>query len=70
MKPNIALFKDSSGQTIEYWMCGSRNGYPVLFMHGATPMPFSAGLIAEIERRTLCIYTILRSGYGQSARIK
>jgi hypothetical protein len=27
-------------------------------MHGATPMPFSAGLAAEIERRGLCVYTI------------
>jgi pimeloyl-ACP methyl ester carboxylesterase len=43
---------------------------PVLFMHGATPMPFSAGLTAEIERHNLCVYTVLRSGYGQSTRIR
>jgi pimeloyl-ACP methyl ester carboxylesterase len=70
MWPNIALFQDSGGQTIEYWICGSRNGFPVLFMHGATPMPFSAGLVAEFERHNLCVYTVLRSGYGQSARAK
>jgi hypothetical protein len=40
MQPNSALFQDSSGKTIEYWICGSRGGYPLLFMHGATPVPF------------------------------
>jgi pimeloyl-ACP methyl ester carboxylesterase len=70
MQPNRALFQDSGGKTIEYWMCGPRGGYPVLFMHGATPMPFSAGLAAEIERHGLCVYTVLRPGYGQSARIR
>jgi pimeloyl-ACP methyl ester carboxylesterase len=70
MQPNIALFQGSGGQTIEYWTYGSRGGYPVLFMHGATPMPFSAGLAAEIERHGLCVYTVLRPGYGQSTRIR
>jgi pimeloyl-ACP methyl ester carboxylesterase len=70
VQPNIALFQGRGGETIEYWIYGSRDGYPILFMHGATPMPFSAGLAAEIERHDLCIYTILRPGYGQSTRIK
>jgi pimeloyl-ACP methyl ester carboxylesterase len=70
MRPDIALFQDSGGQTIEYWTYGPCGGYPVLFMHGATPMPFSAGLAAEIERRGLRVYTVLRPGYGQSTRIR
>lgn len=70
MKPNIMLFQDSGGRAIEYWICGSRSGYPVFFMHGATPMPFSSGLAAEIEQHGLCVYTVLRSGYGQSTRTK
>jgi pimeloyl-ACP methyl ester carboxylesterase len=70
MQPNIKMFQDSGGKTIEYWICGSRHGYPILFMHGATPMPFSAGLVSEIERHDLRVYTILRSGYGQSTRTK
>ncbi|MDR2434389.1 MAG: alpha/beta hydrolase [Treponema sp.] len=70
MQLNIVLFQDSGGKTIEYWICGLPGGHPVLFMHGATPMPFSAGLVAEIERHNLCVYTILRPGYGQSTRIR
>jgi pimeloyl-ACP methyl ester carboxylesterase len=70
MRAESALFQDSGGHTIEYWTCGSRGGYPVLFMHGATPMPFSAGLVAEIERRGLCVYSVLRPGYGQSTRVE
>jgi pimeloyl-ACP methyl ester carboxylesterase len=66
----LKVVYDRGGKTIEYWMYGSRGGHPVLFMHGATPMPFSSRLAAEIERHGLCVYTVLRPGYGQSTRIR
>lgn len=70
MNVNTALFKSTTGTVIEYWTWGPENGYPVLFMHGATPMPFSAELAAEVEHLKLRVYTVLRPGYGNSFPVK
>jgi pimeloyl-ACP methyl ester carboxylesterase len=62
--------KDDSGISIEYWQYGEDDGYPLLYMHGATPMPFSDELAQVIEKSHIRLLTILRPGYGRSSRMK
>jgi pimeloyl-ACP methyl ester carboxylesterase len=59
-------YQDDKGTVTEYRSYGSPNGYPVLFMHGATPMPFSNPLIDFIKAHGLYVVVVLRSGYGSS----
>ena len=64
------IFQDSKGNQYEYDTCGSENGYPVLYMHGAIPMPFSKGLLDIAEKYNLYLIAIQRPGYGASSRLK
>jgi pimeloyl-ACP methyl ester carboxylesterase len=59
-------YQDAQGGIIEYRTYGNSDGYPVLFMHGATPMPFSDPLIDFIQMHNLYVLTVLRPGYGNS----
>jgi pimeloyl-ACP methyl ester carboxylesterase len=56
--------------SIDYWQYGDDDGYPLLYMHGATPMPFSDKLARIIDMNRIRLLTILRPGYGRSSRIK
>jgi pimeloyl-ACP methyl ester carboxylesterase len=59
-------YKDSTIGVAEYRAYGRSEGYPVFFMHGATPLPFSDALIDFIQRSNLYVVTVLRPGYGKS----
>ncbi|HHV11836.1 MAG TPA: alpha/beta hydrolase [Clostridiales bacterium] len=63
------IFRDSQGNRFEYYTYGPENGYPVLYMHGAVPMPFSKSLLAIVQKHNLYLITILRPGYGSSSRL-
>jgi hypothetical protein len=60
-------FKPVVCGSIECWQYGSDDGYPILHMHGATPMPFSDGLARVIESGNLRVMEVLRPGYGSSS---
>lgn len=66
----MRLHKDDNGMSIEYWQYGEDDGYPLLYMHGATPMPFSDELAQVIGANHIRLLTILRPGYGRSSRMK
>ncbi len=64
------LFQNSRGEGFEYYTCGSEIGYPVLYMHGAVPMPFSEKLEETVKKHDLKVIVVLRPGYGASSRLK
>jgi pimeloyl-ACP methyl ester carboxylesterase len=59
-------YQDTQNGVIEYRAYGKPGGYPVVFMHGATPMPFSDPLADFVLTHNLYVLTILRPGYGKS----
>ena len=61
------VFQDSRGDKFEYYTYGSEYGYPVLYMHGAVPMPFSKKLAEAVTKHNLYVIVILRPGYGASS---
>lgn len=66
-KPSI--FENSRGERFEYYTYGSKDGYPVLYMHGSVPMPFSPNLAEIIQNQKLYLIVVLRPGYGASSRL-
>jgi pimeloyl-ACP methyl ester carboxylesterase len=64
------FYEQDDGMSIEYWQYGEDDGYPLLYMHGATPMPFSDELARVIDVNHIRLLTILRPGYGRSSRLK
>ena len=64
------VYKENNGMAVEYWQYGEDNGYPLLYMHGATPMPFSDELAQMIRANHIRLLTIIRPGYGRSSRMK
>ena len=60
------IFQSSRGGQFEYNTYGPENGYPVLYMHGAVPMPFSKRLAEIVTEYNLCLIVILRPRYGSS----
>lgn len=70
MDYNTFLYKTRKGNKIEYHTCGPESGYPVLYMHGAVPMPFSKKLIQTAWECNLYLIMVLRPGYGASSRVK
>lgn len=69
MEHKTTVFQDSQGNKFEYYTYGPECGYPILYMHGAIPMPFSKNLIETVQKYNLYLITILRPGYGASSRI-
>ncbi|MDR1542265.1 MAG: alpha/beta hydrolase [Clostridiales bacterium] len=63
---NCGAFHDDSDNIIEYYTCGDPGGYPVLYMHGATPVPFTGELASFVRQKGIFALTILRPGYGKS----
>lgn len=61
------IFQDSRGNQFEYYTYGSENGYPVLYMHGSVPMPFSKKLAEVVTKYNLYVIVILRPCYGVSS---
>lgn len=59
-------YQDHNGNIVDYYTYGNSNGYPVFYMHGAIPMPFSDPLIDFIQTHNLYVLTVLRPGYGKS----
>lgn len=66
----MKIFHNSQNNKFEYNTWGSENGYPVLYMHGSVPVPFSNSLIETVQKHNLYLITILRPGYGMSSRLK
>lgn len=66
-KPTI--FQNSRNEKFEYYTYGPENGYPVLYMHGAVPMPFSKDLSEMVHDNNLRVIVILRPGYGASSNL-
>lgn len=64
------IFQNSRRDKFEYYTYGAENGYPVLYMHGAVPMPFSKELANTVQKHGLYLILVLRSGYGASSRLK
>lgn len=64
------IFQNRRGDKFEYSTYGPENGYPVLYMHGAVPMPFSKNLAEAVTKHNLYLIVLLRPGYGASSRIK
>ncbi|MDR1630145.1 MAG: alpha/beta hydrolase [Oscillospiraceae bacterium] len=69
MEHETAIFQDSRENQFEYHTCGPEDGYPVLYMHGAIPMPFSKNLIQIAQTHHLRLIAVLRPGYGNSSRL-
>lgn len=69
MAYETAVFQDSRGNQIEYHTCGAQDAYPVLYMHGAIPMPFSKDLMQTAQTHHLRLIAVLRPGYGKSSRL-
>ena len=70
MGTTAAIFRDSQGNKFEYVTYGPESGYPVLYMHGVIPMPFTKSLIDTAQEHNLCLIAVLRPGYGESSRLK
>lgn len=68
-KAKIHTFENNQGNVFEYYTYGNKTGYPVLYMHGAIPMPFSPELSGLIESHNLYVIMLLRPGYGASSRL-
>ncbi|MFT4145425.1 MAG: alpha/beta hydrolase [Mobilitalea sp.] len=64
------IYKDAHNFKIEYYTYGKETGYPVLYMHGSVPMPFSKELSDLISELNLYVIVILRPGYGSSTRLQ
>ncbi len=64
------IFQNSRGEQFEYHTYGPECGYPVLYMHGAVPMPFSKSLAETVAKYNLYVIVILRPGYGASSCLK
>lgn len=63
---SIMTYRNFNGDIVDYYTYGSSDGYPVFYMHGAIPMPFSKPLIDFIQTHNLYVLTVLRPGYGKS----
>lgn len=70
LENKTSIYQNSQGYRFEYYTYGPADGYPVLYMHGAVPMPFSKKLICILEENKLYLITVLRPGYGASSRLK
>ncbi len=64
------IYNDTRNFKIEYYTYGKETEYPVLFMHGSVPMPFSKELSDLISELNLYVIVILRPGYGSSSRLE
>lgn len=67
---NCMTYQYPNGNIVDYYTYGCSDGYPVFYMHGAIPMPFSEALIDFIRTHNLYVITVLRPGYGKSTPLK
>ena len=64
------IFQNSRGERFEFHAWGTEDGYPILYMHGAVPMPVSRDLAETAREHNVRLTAVLRPGYGASSRLK
>lgn len=71
MAPTIQHLTLTTGRNLDFQISGSRDGYPLLFIHG-TPgslLPVTS-LVPACEKLNVKLITMSRAGYGGSTRHK